>query len=159
MGRLAQQRHFGKISIKFPRINRSYSDAAGWRDDSTTNDDHCLEGCNEIDTGIVDADHKAIIAGINEIRGLLDQEITSAKLIETIRELRALAVAHFGREEQLQELPFFANQETHHLEHVQLIAELDQVIDGLSTIADTPPQRSSFSTKGLFPSLDPRFSP
>lgn len=104
----------------------------------------------EIDNGIVDADHKAIIAGINEIRGLLDQEITSAKLIETIRELRALAVAHFGREEQLQELLFFANQETHHLEHVQLIAELDQVIDGLSTIADTLPSAARFRLKGFF---------
>ena len=104
----------------------------------------------EIDNGIVDADHKAIIAGINDIRGLLDQEITAAKLIEAVRELRELAVAHFGREEQLQELLFFSNQESHHLEHVQLIAELDQVIDGLSAIAETLPSATRFRLKGFF---------
>ncbi|MFT3940253.1 bacteriohemerythrin [Rhodopseudomonas sp.] len=103
-----------------------------------------------IDNGIIDADHRAIIESINCIHKLLNVDGEIVSLRSAVDELRALAVAHFGREEHLHELLSLPNRLPHHAEHRELIREVDNVIAELASPSVVLTSPSCFRLRGFF---------
>lgn len=81
----------------------------------------------EIDNGIVDDDHKAIISSLNEILSALEDGAAAGPVAQMIADLRRFAAQHFQREEELQQLLRFPDATAHHQEHCALLQELDSI--------------------------------
>lgn len=87
----------------------------------------CWNKSFTIDHGIIDEDHKALIASLNRIMVALESRLATAQLIDLIDDLYLLASGHFEREEHLQELLSFPNLHPHRLEHERLLEDLDRI--------------------------------
>lgn len=100
----------------------------------------CWNNSFAIDHGIIDEDHKALIASLNRIMVALESRLATAQLIDLIDELYLLASGHFEREEHLQELLSFPSLHPHRLEHERLLERLDGIREQIYavTVAGAP---------------------
>lgn len=94
-----------------------------------------------IDQGVIDHDHQALIAIINEFCEAKVDRDELPRLERIIAKLEHYAAAHFGREEALQRAVQYAYVEAHHHEHADLIRELRTVQRDLLRLqgGETPP--------------------
>lgn len=105
-----------------------------WRDDMA------------IDQGVIDQDHRALIAIINEFCEAKVDRNELPRLERIIAKLEHYAAAHFGREEALQRVVQYAYVDAHHHEHVDLIRQLGTIrgdLLGLHGEGRPPPPEAS----------------
>lgn len=81
-----------------------------------------------IDQGVIDHDHQALIAIINEFCEAKVERDELPRLERIIAKLEHYALAHFGREEALQRVVQYAYADAHHHEHGDLIRALGSMI-------------------------------
>jgi len=90
-----------------------------------------------VDGGVIDADHKALIAIINEFGEALPSVGARDHLYNVILKLDNYAKMHFRREEDLQKSMNYPECDSHHREHVKLIAALSHVRAELAAAQET----------------------
>jgi len=78
-----------------------------------------------IDDGLVDADHKCLIALVNDVDLVAPGPAMPAELMTILDRLSTYARTHFDREERLQLATGFTYAQAHHARHKGLMRELD----------------------------------
>jgi hemerythrin-like metal-binding protein len=84
-----------------------------------------------VDGGVIDSDHKALIAIINEFGDALPDINAREHLCSIILKLNNYANMHFRREETLQIAINYPEHEAHCQEHAKLIDALSRVLEEL----------------------------
>src|ERR1700684_1226917 len=80
-----------------------------------------------IDGGLIDRDHQALIAIINEFAAFSPDPSAADGLMRVLLNLDAYARKHFSREDALQKAIRYPYRDAHHVEHGRLITELTRV--------------------------------
>lgn len=80
-----------------------------------------------IDQGVIDQDHRALIAIINEFCEAKVDRNELPRLERIVAKLEHYAAVHFGREEALQRVVQYPYVDAHHHEHVDLIRQLGTI--------------------------------
>jgi len=78
-----------------------------------------------VDGGVVDADHKCLIAIVNDVDLVEPGPAMAAALTAILDRLGAYAQVHFEREERLQFATGFTFAQAHRASHRSLVRELD----------------------------------
>lgn len=90
-----------------------------------------------VDGGIIDNDHKALIAIINEFGDVLPYIGAREHLQNIVLKLDNYANMHFRREEALQKSINYSEHKSHCQEHVKLIDELSRVRAELAAMQES----------------------
>jgi hemerythrin len=77
-----------------------------------------------VDGGLIDRDHQVLIAIINEFSDIAVAPVAGDRLRRTLLGLDNYAKRHFAREEELQRAIGFPDRDSHHREHLRLVARL-----------------------------------
>lgn len=77
-----------------------------------------------VDGGVIDDDHRRLIGIVNSFERA---HSTMWDLTTVLEDLKAYAIKHFRREEELQRQMGFPGAEVHHQEHKRLLHRLDQI--------------------------------
>lgn len=80
-----------------------------------------------VDGGLIDRDHQALIAIINEFADIAPSRATKDQLLSVLLKLENYTKRHFRREEEVQRFINFSACEAHRQEHVGLMTKLAQV--------------------------------
>jgi hemerythrin len=78
-----------------------------------------------VDDGVIDADHKCLIALVNDVDLVGPGPAMSAELTVILDRLSAYTRTHFDREERLQLATGFTYAQAHRARHRSLVRELD----------------------------------
>lgn len=78
-----------------------------------------------VDGGVIDADHKALIALVNEVDLIGPGAAMPAQLMAILGRLSSYARTHFDREQRLQLATGFTFAQAHEARHRTLLRELD----------------------------------
>jgi len=81
-----------------------------------------------IDGGVIDADHKALIAIINEFTALSGGIASLARLKACLAGLRKYTLDHFAREERVMRTIGYPNIDRHRKSHRDIVVVLDEII-------------------------------
>lgn len=92
-----------------------------------------------IDGGIIDQDHRTLIAIINEFFAIREDLREFSELSKLLGKLHIYTEVHFGREETLQRAAHYPYNEAHHHEHETLLRELAKVNTELNGYAPAEP--------------------
>ncbi len=85
-----------------------------------------------IDHGLIDNDHRLLIAIINDFENTGRTPDGFAELPKTLAMLRHYAMIHFGREEQLQAAARYPQSEEHQEVHRQMVWQLNVISEKLA---------------------------
>lgn len=81
----------------------------------------------------LDRDHAALVGLINDLHGGLRQALSPSVLMARAAGLRAVASAHFAREEAIMaRLPDMPGHDDHRRQHESLLAELDHAMEDMA---------------------------
>ncbi|WP_437181901.1 bacteriohemerythrin [Rhodoplanes serenus] len=91
-----------------------------------------------IDDGVIDDDHRFLIAALSMIIDQIRKKIPVCALLRNISHVRGVAELHFKREEKLQKQSNYPCHRKHCEEHREIIRKLDEIVNQL---ADLPGDR------------------
>jgi len=86
-----------------------------------------------IDGGVIDADHKALIAMVNEFATLSGGTASLARLKSCLAGLRKYTIEHFAREETVMRNVGFPNIDRHKAAHREIVSVLGGIIADFRT--------------------------
>lgn len=92
-----------------------------------------------IDNGLIDADHKCLIAVVNDVDLVAPGPEMPARLMAILDRLNTYAQIHFDREERLQLATGFTYAQAHHARHRSLVRELNAM---RAECAAAPPEQT-----------------
>lgn len=98
-----------------------------------------------IDDGVIDADHKSLIALVNDVDLVAPGPDMPARLMAILERLNTYAQIHFDREERLQLATGFTFAQAHQARHRSLVRELDAM--RAECAAGPPAQMEAFHAR------------
>lgn len=105
-----------RLSRSLPNVSRGKPQPIKWRAELS------------VDQGIIDADHRYVIATINRFRERVGSFKTSDDALETLKDVRFYVEKHFTREETLLRMSRYPYLHALQQQHSYLIKTLDNVI-------------------------------
>ena len=82
-----------------------------------------------IDNGVVDNDHRFLLAIVNEFREKVGHFDSSDEAVKILEKLMRYSQNHFAREEGLQMEVNYEYRDVHHASHHKLIKQLEKLIE------------------------------
>lgn len=89
-----------------------------------------------VDRGVIDADHKFLIGGLNDTIAKLDAGAQAGEFRRLALHVRYFAELHFKREERLQEQCGYPGLAEHREDHRQLLARFDAFLAAVAALPD-----------------------
>jgi hemerythrin len=88
-----------------------------------------------VDGGMIDRDHRALIAIINEFEGIVPGPEAGDDLQHILLKLTSYTKGHFAREEKFQASIGYPGREAHQLRHAQMIESLTRLREEIAATA------------------------